>query len=78
MSEHNHSTMKHIELREHHIRELTDSDKITSIYVPTEHNLADIFTKPLDKLKFQEIRKKLLVISRDEHHVRGGELEHRS
>jgi len=47
-----HSQMKHIDLRYHFIREAVEEGKINVTYIPTEDNVADIFTKLLAKLKF--------------------------
>jgi hypothetical protein len=43
---------KHIELRHHFIREQVALNNIRLIYVPTENNAADLFTKNLNKILF--------------------------
>ena len=48
-----HARTKHIDIRYHFIREAVEDAKINVKYVPTEENPADIFTKPLAKVKFQ-------------------------
>ena len=47
-----HSRTKHIDLQYHFICEAVDDAKIKLEYVPTEDNIADIFTKLLAKPKF--------------------------
>jgi hypothetical protein len=54
-----HSRTKHIDLRYHFIREAVEDGKIKVEYIPTAENVADIFTKPLSKPKFQEFVKML-------------------
>ena len=47
-----HSQMKHINLKYHFIHEAMEEGKINVTYIPTEDNIADIFTKSLAKPKF--------------------------
>jgi hypothetical protein len=54
-----HGRTKHIDLRYHFIREAVEDGKINVKYVPTDHNISDIFTKPLPKPKFQHFVKLL-------------------
>ena len=57
-----HSKTKHIEIRYHFIRDL-DERKIMSLeYILTKRQNADIFTKPLDKSKFETLRQVIGVI----------------
>jgi hypothetical protein len=44
---------KHIDIRYHFIREAVENSKINMQYIPTNDNIADIFTKPLAKAKFE-------------------------
>lgn len=44
---------KHIDVRFHHLRDLVDSDIIQFMYCETSNMIADAFTKPLSKEKFQ-------------------------
>jgi transposase InsO family protein len=60
----NHSKMKHIALREHFVRHLVQQGDLTSKYVPTAENVADIFTKPLNKVKFIHFRDRLNMVPR--------------
>ena len=55
----NHQRSKHIDIRYHFIRDVILQEKVFLIYVPTEENVADIFTKPasrkrLDQLYFKQ------------------------
>ena len=44
-----HGKVKHIDIRHHYVRELIQSGAITIEQVPSEDNLADLFTKPLPR-----------------------------
>ena len=52
-----HSRTKHIDIRHHFIRDLVDSNVLVLEFVETEKQLADIFTKALDFVKFEFLRK---------------------
>ena len=57
-----HQRSKHIDIRYHYIRLEVENKNVELIYVPSEDNVADIFTKPLTKknlLKFSVIRGEL-------------------
>ena len=54
-----HSRTKHIEIRHHFIRDRVQNEDITLEFMPTEDQLADIFTKPLNGDRFEQIRGKL-------------------
>ncbi|KAL4366735.1 hypothetical protein GQ457_05G021070 [Hibiscus cannabinus] len=54
-----HSRTKHIEIRHHFIRDHVSKNDIVLEYVDTLHQLADIFTKPLDKERFWTLRRDL-------------------
>ena len=54
-----HSRTKHIDIRHHFIRDLVEEGSIVLEYVSTEHQKADIFTKPLDHLRFLSLRKSI-------------------
>jgi hypothetical protein len=47
-----HNNMKHIEIRHHFIRDHINRGDINLFYIGTNDQLADIFTKPLDKARF--------------------------
>nr|CAN60812.1 hypothetical protein VITISV_038721 [Vitis vinifera] len=54
-----HSRTKHIDIRHHFICDLVE-DKVVSLeYVPTETQIADILTKPLDVSRFESLRKSI-------------------
>ena len=52
-----HVRTKHIDLWFHFIREAVEDNKILITYIPTEENIADIFTKALVRLKFEGLLK---------------------
>ena len=54
-----HAQMKHIEVRYHFIRGDVEEGKLSVVYIPTDDNPVDIFTKPLAKAKFQQFVKLL-------------------
>ncbi|KAL7114972.1 hypothetical protein ACP275_04G154600 [Erythranthe tilingii] len=54
-----HSRTKHIDIRLHFIRNLVEQKRVTIDYVSTDNQLADIFTKPLNFLRFDSLRKAL-------------------
>lgn len=58
-----HSRTKHIAYRHHFIRELVENKMIAIHHVSSEHQLADIFTKPLDFSRFVTLRKALGICS---------------
>jgi hypothetical protein len=51
-----HSLTKHINIRHHFIRDLV-SREVAFIFIPTENQLADILSKPLDGSRFESLRK---------------------
>jgi len=57
-----HARTKHIEIQHHFVREKIQSKEIDLIYCNTTDNVADIFTKPLGKMNFEECRKQLGVV----------------
>jgi hypothetical protein len=54
-----HERSKHIDLRYHFIRECVEKGQIFVEFTRTEAQLADILTKPLGRVKFQEMREKI-------------------
>jgi hypothetical protein len=58
-----HDRTKHIDTRFHYIRECVQNGKINVDYVHTSEQLADIMTKALPRVKFQELRGKMGVIN---------------
>ena len=57
-----HSETKHIEIRYHFIRDLVERKIVCLEYIPTERQNVDIFTKPLDRSKFETLRQVIGVI----------------
>ena len=49
-----HARTKHIEVHYHFVRECLLTGEIELVYVPTDQETADIFTKPLGLDKFQQ------------------------
>ena len=58
-----HSKTKHIEIRDHFLRDHAQKSGITLEFVSTKYQLVDIFTKPLSEEQFIDIRRQLGVIS---------------
>ena len=54
-----HARSKHIELQHHLVREKIESQEIELIYCNTSENVADVFTKPIGRIYFEDPRKKL-------------------
>ena len=54
-----HSRTKHIDIRHHFIRELVENKTLILEYVETNKQIADIFTKALDTVRFDSLRKSL-------------------
>ena len=50
------SKTKHIEIRYYFIRDLVERKIVALEYISTEHQHADIFTKPFDRSKFETLR----------------------
>ena len=61
----NHSRMKHISLDYHFVREQVQSKQIQVSHVSTKDQVADLLTKPLPKLKFEDFRYKMKVTNGD-------------
>ena len=57
-----HSKTKHIEIMYHFIRDLIERKIMCLEYIPTERQNADIFTKPLDRSKFEVLHQVIGVI----------------
>ncbi|XP_067932728.1 uncharacterized protein [Watersipora subatra] len=51
---------KHIDIKYHYCREAITNGVIVTSYCPTEKNIADIFTKPLTRPRFEELHKLLV------------------
>ena len=57
-----HSKSKHIEIRYHFIRDLVERKIVCLECIPIERQNTDIFTKPLDRSKFETLRQVIGVI----------------
>ena len=55
----NHPKTKHIDVRYHFIRKADEEKKISVEFVGSADQLADIFTKPLSRVKFEEMRSRI-------------------
>ena len=54
-----HSRTKHIDIRYHFLRDHADQGTIELLFVPTDTQLADLFTKPLGNERFIKLRHQL-------------------
>ncbi|KAK2986666.1 hypothetical protein RJ640_010122 [Escallonia rubra] len=54
-----HSRTKHIETKHHFIRDHVQKSDIVLNFVDTNHQITDIFTKPLDSKRFTALRREL-------------------
>ena len=52
-----HSKSKHIEIQYHFIRDLVEEKTMYLEFITTDNQKADIFTNPIDGLKFETLRK---------------------
>ena len=57
-----HDKSKHIEVRYHFIQVMVQKGVVKLKYVPTEEQVADVLTKPLDHVKFDYFQDKLGVV----------------
>jgi KUP system potassium uptake protein len=48
-----HQRSKHIDVKYHFIRTEVKNGRVRLMYVPSQENVADIFTKPVGKIKFK-------------------------
>ncbi|KAJ9561698.1 hypothetical protein OSB04_006858 [Centaurea solstitialis] len=60
-----HSKTKHIEIRYHFIRDHVMNGDVDLHFVPTEYQLADLFTKPLDEKRFNQLTSELGMLNLD-------------
>lgn len=54
------SRTKHVAIKFHYVREKVNDGVVQLLYMPTEDNIADIFTKPLGKTLFEKHRSKIV------------------
>jgi hypothetical protein len=57
-----HSRTKHIDIRHHFMIDHQQRGDIDVCHISTDHQLADIFTKPLDEKRFCKLRSELNVL----------------
>ena len=57
-----HDRTKHVELDQHFIKEKAEEGILNLIYIPTHLQVADILTKALSRIKFEELTSKLKMI----------------
>ncbi|KAJ9553111.1 hypothetical protein OSB04_017156 [Centaurea solstitialis] len=60
-----HSKTKHIEIRYHFIRDHVINGDVELHFIPTEYQLADLFTKPLDEKRFNQLISELGMLNPD-------------
>ncbi|GJV77988.1 hypothetical protein Tco_1509572 [Tanacetum coccineum] len=60
-----HSRTKHIDIRYHFIKDHILKGDIELHFIPTEYQLADIFTKPLDEPTFTRLKAELSTLNID-------------
>ena len=65
-----HGRSKHIDTKFHFIRDCVEKGYVEVDYVKTESQLADFFTKPLGRIKFEEFREKLGVATMNEARIK--------
>ncbi|XP_060202737.1 uncharacterized mitochondrial protein AtMg00810-like, partial [Lycium barbarum] len=70
-----HARTKHVELDYHFVREKVTAGTMVTRYVPSQTQVADIFTKALSKQQYQFLRRKLRVVSLPTSRLRGDESE---
>ena len=51
-----HQRSKHIDVKYHYIRSQIQDSSVILHYVPTDENIADIFTKPVNRIKFNKFK----------------------
>jgi hypothetical protein len=58
-----HDRSKHIDTRYHYIRQCVENGSIDAQFVRTEDQLSDILTKALARVQFQELRRRISIIT---------------
>lgn len=58
-----HSHMKHIQIDLHFAREKVTANEIQVCHISTKDQTADVLTKPLTRIRFQDFRNKLTISS---------------
>ena len=57
-----HDRSKHIDMKYHYIRDIVQKGVVKLQYISTDEQVADIFTKPLARVKFAYFRERLGVV----------------
>ena len=70
-----HARTKHIELDFHFVREKVTAGALTTRYVPSQSQIADLFTKAVSKDSFHKFRLKLGVLPPPPPSLRGTDKE---
>ena len=68
-----HGRTKHIELDYHYVHERAALGSLETRFVPSKQQLANIFTKPLSKALFLNLRLKLGLVFDPRHSLQGSE-----
>ena len=68
-----HGWTEHIELDYHYVHERVALGALETCFVPSKHQLANIFTKPLSKALFLDLRLKRGLVFDPCHSLRGSE-----
>lgn len=55
-----HKHTKHIEIKHHGIRDALKKKTVELKWIPTEFQIADLFTKSLSKIRFKELTTKIM------------------
>lgn len=61
-----HKRTKHVDVRYHYIRERYEQKDFDLVYISTDQQVADIFTKPLLRKRFEYHRKKICHIQKEQ------------
>ena len=51
-----HQRSKHIDIKYHFIRSEIQEGRISLEYIPTQENVADVFTEPVSRVKLESFR----------------------
>jgi hypothetical protein len=60
-----HDRSKHIEIKDHYIKDMVQRKTIHVRYLPTHKQIAEIFTNLLAKTKFEYFRERLGLVEKD-------------
>ena len=60
-----HDKSKHIKTRYHYIRDMVQRGAVNLQYVAMEEQIADVLTKPLERMKLEYFRERIGVIQNE-------------